>query len=222
MYQSRTQHIISIILSNTIPLIGVFVAGWDPLSVFGLFIIETIIIGLLHAGTLHYVLKYDIADKTPSQTPKGGNQLPPNPVFMPLFFLFHFMFFVFVQTIIVFSSTDPSDSFFSGITKLLSFAQGEYLFVVVGFLVINVLETGNELLIQDTYKDKPIDKIFMEPYPRIFLQQFVVILGGITVAITGGGMVLMLIFVILKTIGELALFTGAIEFSILPQKDDFE
>ncbi len=207
--------VLTIILSNLLPLLGVFFLGWDPFSVFALYIIETIIIGLFHAFKLFYLLQFNEVDK--SIDPKQTNQLPPKPVFLVPFFLFHFMFFVFVQTVLVFAGLNTGDGFLSAFGKLYEYTQGEYRWIVGSFTMITLFTFINEVFINKKYREVSYGKVFLEPYPRIFIQQFVVIIGGFITAITRSGIPLVIIFVVIKIVGEVLVTQGLVNWDTKKQ-----
>jgi hypothetical protein len=198
------KQIIPIILGNCIPLIGVFVLGWESISVFGLYILETVIIGIFHAikmGILSTGNTFQSSIDNPFNTVKSkpGCLIP--------FFLFHFMFFVFVQTVLVFGfSGNDGGNFFYGFSYLIGLFKGETGVALAAFALISLTNLINDLLhSKEIYATKTMEKIMMEPYPRIFVQQFVVIIGGALVMMTGSTKILVLIFVIVKVLAELVI-----------------
>ncbi len=198
------KRIIPILLANCIPLIGVFVLGWQSISVFGLYILETVIIGLFHA------LKMGILSMGRSLQPSvdnPSNTIGNNPGCIIPFFLFHFMFFVFVQTVLVFNSKNiGTNDFFGGFSYLLGLFKGETGLALGTFALISLTTMINDLLhSKEIYAKRTLERVMMEPYPRIFVQQFVVIFGGGISMITGSTKVLVVIFVFVKVSAELIL-----------------
>jgi hypothetical protein len=119
-----------------------------------------------------------------------------------VFFTFHFGIFVFVQTTLVL----PKDSghLFLTITTLGNYVSGKeiwffFLFFLIG---LNLWATIRYLFIDDDFEGKDFAAIFMEPYPRIFVQQFVVILGSFFLVFKGASIIFLFIFILTKTFFE--------------------
>lgn len=193
---------IPLILANCIPLIGVFILGWESISVFGIYILETVIIGIFHAIKMGIL---SVGKKVSPSIDNSENLVKSNPGCLIPFFIFHFMFFVFVQTILVFNADNiGTNDFFGGFAYLLGLFEGETGLALAAFAMISLTALVNDLLhSKEIYATKTIERVMMEPYPRIFVQQFVVIFGGGISMMTGSNKVLVVIFVIVKVLAEL-------------------
>lgn len=198
------KQLIPLLIANTIPLIGVFVFGWESISVFGLYILETVILGLFHALKMFILAKLNL---TAPSTNNPTNTINNSVGCLIPFFLFHFMFFVFVQTVLVFGFAGAGNqSFFYGFRYLANLTQGETGLALAAFALINTGFLVDDLVnAKEKYAYKSLEKIMMEPYPRIIIQQFVVIIGGGIIMITSSSKSLVLIFVIVKVLAEIVL-----------------
>ena len=170
---------IPIILWNLFPVMGVVFLGWKPESVFVCYALETIIVGLfnvLRMLAIHYYGTRDIKLNDPA-----GLWLIP-------FFLVHFYGFVFIQLGIFFDN----DLFqtFSGIIH-----QRSYLTALGAFLLNNIVDFTRGFILNGIYNKRTMRQQMFEPYPRVILQQFVVMFGGFIFDITGNGYPVLIVFV---------------------------
>ncbi len=183
---------IVIILSNILLVVGMIIFNWSPISVFALYMLETIIIGILHGLKMLFI---GTLSKEEGSNVKVFFSIP--------FFLFHFMFFVFIQASLILPKN--GNSLFSGFQELFSFVHGQYLYWLIAIAVFNLYVVTKDLFFNDRYKDVSIDKVFFEPYPRIFIQQFTVIFGAGLMMFTGSYWGLLVVFIIVKTIAEITI-----------------
>jgi hypothetical protein len=145
-----------IILSNLVPVFGVWFLGWSAVEVFIVYALETLILGMLT------VLKV-------------------SGLFFIIFFILHFGIFAAVQT-----------SIFSGVANISPPGKGpmhfflhwwEYINVdiayMLGAFVISYLARDLfPFLLRKEYKTIPMMILMFQPYGRILIQQFTVILGS--------------------------------------------
>ena len=177
-------------------LVGVFHLGWKPEVVIIAYFLETIIIGVIHVFKMLIVLFYSNAQKfdtpTPSNTITGFAAIP--------FFIFHYFFFIFVQSIFIFlmlSDILPRGSepfnVFGNYAYLLS--QHDILMAFLALAFSNVAITLKDFILPGIYKEATISKLFMQPYVRIFIQQFVTILGVFFAVLIKGSIVAALMII---------------------------
>lgn len=97
---------IYLILVNLVPLYGVWFLGWDANRIFLIYCLETILIGIFNVFKMLTILSTgNIKDKTTiEEYPIFFG------IFMVVFFMFHFGFFIFVQTQIFFAISNVLDS----------------------------------------------------------------------------------------------------------------
>lgn len=197
---------LTIIVTNVLFLIAVFIFRWDPLSVFVLYILETVIVGILHIiklFTLTFINSFT-RYKIEEAASFGGL------IGTVIFFIIHFGMFVFVQTVLILPS--QGHSFIKTFLSLQNYLVGDNLWFLAAIAVINLLAVIRYIFIDNAYEGKAFNDILMEPYPRIFVQQFVVIFGGGFIMALGlggiGGLIFIVFFILMKTLFELLAASG--------------
>jgi len=190
--------IIPLLIYNSVPLLGVIFLRWDPAGLILLYIAETVIIGIVN------ILKIFLA-----QVPVENNQKPGifGKLFIALFFMVHYNFFVIGQTVIISSSVGVNisdDGFLPMVLiNLLAYLVTSPWWVgVVAAVIIHFYYFLFEYVGKAEYtKDSPVTVMF-SPYPRIIVQQFVGIFGGMLVALSGFPILMLILLQVLKTIAE--------------------
>ena len=79
-------------------------------------------------------------------------------------------------------------------------AEGKLLLLI--FITYYTLQNVFDFLLSGKYKTISMGRLMFEPYMRIFVQQFVVIIGSIFLSF-GAGKIFILVFVIAKIFFEL-------------------
>ena len=197
---------IQLLLMNLVPLAGVIGLGWDPVLLFIFYALETLVAGLFNLPKL-----YLSAQQHPKATiPAQGGQRHYSAIGLMLFFTFHYGFFVFVQLTIFFGILTMSnydipgvtlvDSFFSAPVNIARLA-GQEMAIVLGFMGFTYLMSfiSDYVIGHKARETTPAAQMF-EPYPRIFVQQFVVILAGWIMVIQFHNLPFLILFVIVKTV----------------------
>ncbi len=186
----------TLILANGIPLYGILGAGWDPASVIILYIFETIIIGFFHAGRLLTISKRG----EPNEKMKMGS------IGMTIFFLFHYNFFIFVQSVLLFSLLEGSvngvGTPFNLVQNFGLYLKEPYLIAIYGFIGSQLVYTGREVFVTHSYETMGADRYMFLPYVRIFIQQFVVILGAFVYMLFDSVVGIVVLLIIFKTFAE--------------------
>ena len=166
-----------LILANLIPVYGVWFEGWNAAHIFLVFCLETIIIGIVNVVKMIAVaaiVKQDDIWGT------NGRMTIFSSLFLIIFFIFHYGIFVSVQTQIffgvsgLFKSTTLLGSYLA-IPKVLG---NDGLLVLLIFITYYTLQTLYSFFILGAYKTISMTKLMFQPYGRIFIQQFVVIIGS--------------------------------------------
>lgn len=190
-----------LIVVNLIPLYGVWFEGWDAKQVFLVYCMETVIVGVINvikmACVTIFVRPTDVWEN-------GGSTSMQSGWLFIFFFMVHYGFFVFVQTQIFFGVTNmvPDGSFiarYSQIPQLLG-TNGRLLLLI--FIAYYTVQNVYSFFSSGTYKTISMGRLMFEPYLRIFVQQFVVILGSMFL-VFGGGKIFILVFVVVKIFFEL-------------------
>lgn len=192
---------IILILANLVPLAGVLFLGWDGKSVFVIYIIETIIVGILNAIKMLTVYLLNGAKKEPKQQGNvGGFWLIP-------FFLFHYFFFIFVQSVLFFAFSSiwqphNSPEPFNIFANFALYINKDTQLALFSLLFANLTYFTEDFIVQGKYRTETMTGLMMQPYKRIILQQFVVILGGFIFMLTGGIKLVVGLFTLLKIMAD--------------------
>src|SRR5258708_7363451 len=190
-----------LIVVNLVPLYGVWFEGWSAQQVFLVYCMETVIVGLINvikmACVTLFVKKKDVWENHGSATMQSG-------WLFVFFFIVHYGFFVFIQTQIFFGVTNmlPDGSMlmrYSKIPALLGPGGKLLLLIFIAYYTVQYLFS---FFNSGEYKTISMGRLMFQPYRRIIVQQFVVILGSMFLTF-GAGKIFILIFVIVKICFEL-------------------
>lgn len=189
------KRILSVILFNLIPLLGVLILDWDPLSVLALYMIETIILGVVQVFRLSFakqIFNFNGKDMKQGGLPAG--------CLVP-FFIIHFGMFVGIQSILVFNA--PGSGFWGGFKVFFSYFKEPYTWAIGAMILFALAEFLNEILHPEQAGAKNMMDLMMKPYARVIVQQFVVIFGGMFLNIAGLALGVVIVFVLVKTTFDL-------------------
>lgn len=189
-----------LIVVNLIPLYGVWFEGWDAKEIFIVYCLETVIIGVVNvikmACITLFVRKKDVWDSNSNTMQSGW--------FFIFFFIVHYGFFVFIQTQIFFgvSRLIPDGSMTMDYAKIPQLLGHNGKLMLLIFIAYYTAQSIFSFFSSGNYKTISLGRQMFEPYMRIFVQQFVVILGSMFLTF-GSGKIFILIFVIAKIFFEL-------------------
>lgn len=190
-----------IIAANLMPVIGVWFLGWNATEVFMVYALETIIIGfftLLKMGIVTLVRKTD------TWYNKESSQVVPGLFFM-IFFLIHYGMFVAIQTGMFISVSGIGKEFHIGFFEFFlhwpSYFRGDLLYMLLGFFISYGFDLYWNFIRPGAYRTVPMMYLMFQPYGRIIVQQFVVILGSMFL-LFGAGKIFILIFAGVKIFFE--------------------
>lgn len=182
---------IPVILWNLFPVFGVVFLSWDPASVFICYALETIIVGAFNVLKMLAVYKYGLPPKANETGLNGLGTIP--------FFIVHYYFFVFVQLTMFFSGRFDTLGPRALIEQIQGyFWQSSFSTALGVFIINNMLQFINDLFVTDKYTKRTMSEQMFEPYPRIIIQQVVVIFGGFIYSITGFTWPVLIVFVAVK------------------------
>jgi hypothetical protein len=190
-----------LILVNLIPLWGVWFEGWDAKQIFLVYCMETVIVGIINvikmACVTVFVKKKDVWEN-------GGGTSMQSGWFFIFFFIVHYGFFVFIQTQIFFSVSGwvADGSLFAKYSKIPEWLGPNGRLLLLIFIAYYTMQNVFGFFSSGTYKTISMGRLMFEPYVRIFVQQFVVILGSMVLGF-GAGKIFAIIFIIVKTFFEL-------------------
>jgi hypothetical protein len=188
-----------LIVMNLIPLVGVWMLGWNPAQLFLIYCFESVIIGLF---TIIKMALFPFIGPSDYWLDQKKNRYLATLGFI-LFFIFHFGIFVIVQLIIFISTSEITDTMnpFKLFSKSSEILDGYTKSLLLVFFGIYALQTAIEYIFKKGYKEANFVMLMFAPYIRIFVQQFVVILGGVFLS-AGAGKLFMVFFVAVKLFFE--------------------
>ncbi|TMI98038.1 MAG: hypothetical protein E6H06_00225 [Bacteroidetes bacterium] len=199
--RTLTQSDIFLIVANLLPVFGVWFWNWNPMTVFIVYCLETIIIGffnLLKMGIATAYRKTDIWYN-------GNYQARVSGIFFMLFFLVHYGMFVAIQMGLFFAVSGLADQFNIGFFSFFfKWPQliGSDAYIMIGAFVLSYgYKTVSEFLLTGQYRRVPLGILMFQPYMRIFVQQVTVILGSMFLAF-GAGKIFILVFALVKIVFE--------------------
>jgi Family of unknown function (DUF6498) len=190
-----------LIVVNLIPLYGVWFKGWDAKQLFIVYGMETVIIGMANvvkmAAVTIFVKPKDVWENN------GSSSLQSGWLFI-VFFIFHYGFFVFVQTQLFFSITGlkTSGALIMNYANIPALLGDNGKLILLLFMAYYMVQNISGFFVSGNYKTISMGKLLFEPYIRIFVQQLVVIVGSFFL-LWGAGKIFMLIFVLAKIFFEL-------------------
>ncbi len=162
-------------LNAIVLLMGIFVLDWKPDVVIIAYFLETIIIGLIHVFKLLVVILF--GDKQKNAIPDPKNSLFSGFKAIP-FFIFHYFFFIFVQSIFIFTmlekqihSQKSAFNVFGNYAYLL--AQHDVFIAFMALAFSNLALTLKNFILPGEFRRTTVSKLYFQPYLRIFIQQFV-------------------------------------------------
>jgi hypothetical protein len=188
---------LSIVLWNLFPVIGVLFWGWQPISIFVCYALETIVVGVFNVFKLIAVYRYGLPDPPEQKGIRGLGIIR--------FFIFHYFFFVFGQltlffSINMFAFTGPLNAIHNLHAIML---RGPYQIALLAFIINNTHLFIYDFCFYKKYKMRTMVQQMFEPYPRIFVQQFVVILGCYIFKASGNDYAVLIVFVLAKIFFDL-------------------
>lgn len=164
-----------LLIANLVPLWGMLFNDWPILSIFTAYMAETVLIGLI---TVIGILVYGLAGKSPQY----GIKKSQNVLALALRFFIHYNFFVAVQMLVflvtiglLMPGKPDTDGFWAFFHP---FRQTEFITSITALASGHFILFMFQLLSGSYKKTKPAE-MAAQPYLRIFVQQFAIILGGI-------------------------------------------
>ncbi|WP_034261114.1 DUF6498-containing protein [Altibacter lentus] len=180
-----------------------FMQQIDALTVVFAYFLETIVIGLIHILKLWIVS----AEGKPTRS-KKGLQLRGLPLIF--FFVLHYGMFVAIQSIFAFtlfeSAVPEITSSFALLENYGYILSVEGMPVVLASLVVtNLSYFYTNFWKNEKYKSYTPGAIFMKPYVRIFVQQFVVILAFFFYLLLSTGVVAAVLLIVFRLLIDLTM-----------------
>jgi hypothetical protein len=190
-----------LIAANLVPVVGALFFNWNAKEIFLVYCLETIIIGILNLikmGIVTAVRKKDKWYNNNSYTMQSG-------LFFMFFFLIHYGLFVAVQMGIFFGASGMGDgtnlTLFSFFYKWPELLTNDSVVMLAAFGIGYGFKMIYEFIKSGEYKTTPLMVIMFQPYGRIFIQQFTVIIGSLFLSF-GAGTIFIIVFAAVRILFE--------------------
>lgn len=208
-----------LVIANFVPVYGVWFENWNAREIFLVYCMETIIIGFFTLVKLAIATVIRKKDWWHNQ----GKKTLIHGIFFMFFFLLHYGLFVWIQMSLFLNFTSINNHINPTAFQILfhPFAYlGSDAWLMLSIFVFGYgYENLSRFILDNEYRTKPFMRIMFEPYIRIFVQQFTVILGGI-ILVFGGGKLFIFLFAWVKIF-----FTVFVDYELAlrkaSQKKDF-
>lgn len=166
-----------LIIVNLIPVYGVWFEGWNAAQIFLVYCLETVIIGLFAVIKMACVT---LLIKPRDEWQSGKVTVMVSGIFFILFFIVHYGIFVFVQTQIFFavSGLIKDGSILNTYRQVPDALGHEGQLLLFIFIAYYTLQNLFSFFLSGEYKTVSMTTLMFQPYGRIFVQQFVVIIGS--------------------------------------------
>jgi hypothetical protein len=190
-----------LIAANLFPVYGVWFLGWSTTEAFIVYAMETMIAG---GFTVLKLLIATIVRKK-DEWPANGRVSRQSGFFFIFFFIVHYGFFSLVQTTLFSQAAHiaPANSgLFHFFFNWHTYVNKDVAYMLFAFIFSYTAGGFIPFLQRKEYKTMPMIQIMFQPYGRIFIQQFTVILGSMFLTI-GIGKAFILVFVSIKIFFEL-------------------
>lgn len=180
---------------------GVWFNEWNARQVFLVYCMETVIVGIINVLKMIFVTLFI---KKEDVWENGGSTSMQSGWLFIFFFIFHYGFFVFIQTQIFFaiSSTIPGSSLLMKYAQIPQLLGANGLMLLLIFIAYYTMDNLLGFFNSGTYKTISMGRLMFEPYMRIFVQQVVVIVGGIFLNF-GAGKIFVVVFIVVKIFFEI-------------------
>ncbi len=186
-----------LIAVNLVPVYGVWFLDWSGKEVFIVYAMETLIVGIFTVVKLGIATLYKKRDLWYNR--EKTSQVPG--LFFILFFIVHYGLFACVQTSIFADSANINPAgagmlyFFFNWYK---YVQGDIAIMLAIFVIGYLVRDMIPFLSRKEYQSSSMMRLMFQPYGRIFVQQFIVILGSLFLS-AGFDKIFILIFAAVKT-----------------------
>ncbi len=185
-----------IIIANLIPIFGVWFLDWSAIEVFTVYALETLIVGILTVVKLLIATLYKRQDTWNN----NGQVTRQSGIFFILFFIAHFGLFAAVQTTIfsqVAGITPPNSGPLHFFFHWWEYINEDIAWMLGGFVISYLARDLIPFLVRRDYKNVSMLRLMFQPYGRVLVQQFTVILGSMFLTF-GLGKIFILVFALAK------------------------
>ncbi len=180
--------VITLILSNIMPVLGVIFMGWQAFAILFLFWFENIVIGISNV--------FKMATVTSDNTRMGAK------VSAISFFIVHYGIFTLVHGIFIFvifggffEETEPSSVF----DIFGKFADLQLWWAILALIISHAVSFFTNYIGKGEYKNTTLNQLMGQPYGRVVILHVTIIIGGFLVALFGSPVVGLILLIALKT-----------------------
>lgn len=187
-----------IIVTSIFMMIGVLFFNWSAATILFAYFFETFIIGIIHFFKMLSIALWGNVSKSRAEN-----------FFQAIFFVVHFGGFLAGQSIFLFVILDEIggyhfDSPFNIINNFLVLMKEPYFIEIFGLLFISELYRAIKYFFSPKkYRTVKSSVMLFLPYPRIFIQQFVVLLGFFMVLLGQGSTAAAILLILMRLAAEL-------------------
>ncbi len=180
--------VITLILSNIVPVLGVIFLDWQAFTILFLFWFENIVIGVSNV--------FKMALVAPNNARVGAK------VSAISFFIVHYGIFTLVHGIFIFvifggffEETEPSSVF----DVFGNFADLQLWWAILALVISHTVSFFTNYIGKGEYKNNTLNQLMGQPYGRVVILHVTIILGGFLVALFGSPVVGLILLIALKT-----------------------
>jgi hypothetical protein len=190
-----------LIIVNLLPLVGVFVFGWDAIMIVLFYCIETFIIGIVNIFKMirsKAEIPKEYLQNTTAQSLFNTNMSTNHGCIkatMVPFFIVHFNGFVIIQTVMIVVLSNQFSKQQFEIINLYSF---DFLINLLLLLFSHIYSYRKNYIGKGEYKIKAITTLMFAPYKRVIVQQLTVLLGTFFIIIFNGPTGFLILLILLK------------------------
>ena len=201
-------------LQLMVMLAGLVWFQWAPEFVVFAYFFETIIIGVIHLVKMMLAARFgpepdpELARSYHSKGRQVGYYLIP-------FFLVHYFFFVFVQSVFVFAffgssiaGVDIQEAFRVPMNYWNLLQVPDMQLLVLVLVAGQIAHTLSQFVATGIYRQADVGLLMMQPYVRIVIQQFVAILAGFFLFMADAGMAAAVLLLVLRAATDLLLIAA--------------
>jgi len=153
--------LLSIILLNIIPIIGVLLLGWNVYQLITIFLLESVLVGVFN------LVKMALAKKPSLDT---GIIKAFSKIGLMLFFCFHYFFFLLILSVFVFTMVVPADHI--GLSNL------NFILIIIMLFAGCTSHFITDYMLPKKYLTTAPGDLFFSPYSRVWILAALIFAGG--------------------------------------------
>lgn len=190
----------SFVWFNALFLIFLLIIGKaNSLTIITAYFLETAIVGIVYVFKMYKTIAFENKQE---KNPSYANYS------LIAFFMVHFTFFIAIQLIFVFAFLTIKDAHIKEAFHLIEnikyvMSYNGMLLALISIAIYNLADYVFNFIIPKKYETAAVNKLFTEPYIRIFVQQFTVISSGFFIIFFPEIIIVAIILIVFRTLLEL-------------------